>query len=91
MAESVCPLTTFSNFPLQHLLLQPISKRKEPPLHLTITFMVIFFLAFYSFAFGWELGYRQYIAWIAPRRIIEPRFRVVWRNPKTSPRKLSQK
>jgi len=53
-------------------------------------YLLVFLLTAYGFAFGCEFGYKRSRGEISPRRIIEPRFHVVWRNPRTPDRKLSK-
>lgn len=45
-------------------------------------YFFVFLLAGYSFVFGCEFGYRIYRKSIISYRVIEPRFRVIYRNPK---------
>ena len=59
-------------------------------MNITLGYVLVFLLTAYSFAFGCEFGYKQYQKEIAPRYVIEPRFRVVWRNPRIPDRKLSK-
>jgi len=53
-------------------------------------YFLAFLMTLCAFAFGWEFGCKQYRDLISPRRMIEPRFRVVWRNPRMPDRKLSK-
>ena len=50
-------------------------------MHLAMTLIIVFLLAGYSFAFGYEVGSRVKTRSITPRSITNPGFRVVYRNP----------
>lgn len=59
-------------------------------MQLALTLLVVFLLAGYSFAFGFETGNRMKIDCITPRNIINPRFRLIYKNPRKPHRKLSR-
>ena len=53
---------------------------------LATTLIFVFLLAGYSFACGFEIGNRMKIDCITPRNIVNPRFRLVYKNPRRQSR-----
>jgi len=45
--------------------------------------LVVFLLVFYAFAFGCECGRRIRISELTPFNRFKPRFRLIYKNPKT--------
>ena len=59
-------------------------------MHLAFTLIAIFFLVFSGFALGFEVGIRTRIDQRTPWNIIKPRFRLIYKNPKTHDLKKSR-
>ncbi len=59
-------------------------------MHLAMTLLVVFLLVLYSFAIGYEVGNRIKIDSITPRNTINPRFRLIYKNPRSPDRRATR-
>jgi len=55
-------------------------------MQLAMTLVVVFMLILYAFATGFEVGIRTRIDQRTPRNIINPRFRLIYKNPRKQSR-----